>query len=135
MTTLVVDDDPTVRRYLKSILDGEVRVAASLEEGAIAAEDWQPAVIVLDNFFRDDYGRPRLTTGIDAIRYFKTKSPRSEIILLTGRYEERLWLRAHEQGALAMVGKDDLSVMRAYVIEARANVKTSFVRPAKQAVH
>ncbi len=78
---LLVDDDPTWRRFVRSILTEDTRLEVIAEgsdgvEAVQRAEESKPDLILLD------INRPGLN-GIDAARRIRKVSPKSRIIFVT----------------------------------------------------
>jgi DNA-binding response OmpR family regulator len=94
---LVVDDDPDIRGMLAFILEDEghaVRVAADGEAGLRALEQYAPDCMVVDVMMPglDGFGmlRARRQQGL---------APRSRVLILTCRTNERDYVRGWELGA------------------------------------
>lgn len=114
-TVLVIDDSPTFREELKSVLRSSgyyVITAGTGEDGLRVAVDVRPAVIVVDG----------LLPGIDGstvIRRVRADAVlrRTPCILLTASEEQSGELRAFEAGADAYVRKEeDTQIILARVI-------------------
>jgi DNA-binding response OmpR family regulator len=129
-TVLVIDDSPTFREELKSVLESSgysVITAGTGEDGLRAAVDARPAVIVVDGVLPGIDG----STVIRRIRADAVLRS-TPCILLTASEERSGELRALEAGADAYVRKeDDTQIILTRVIAvlrsagAPANVSTA----------
>jgi two-component system KDP operon response regulator KdpE len=93
-TILVVEDEPEIRRFLRSSLDAEgYRVVESVngERGAIDAGTHKPDLAIVD------LGLPDLD-GIEVIRRIRRWSP-IPILVLSARTQERSKVEALDAGA------------------------------------
>ena len=103
LRTIVVDDDPLVRRLIKDTLqDAGVIViaeAATGREGVELALFYRPDVVVMD------YMMPELD-GIAATRVIYEKAPEVRVVMLTGSDDEALGLRGLRAGAAGFLSKD-----------------------------
>src|SRR3954467_10163710 len=91
---LVVDDEPQIRRALKSALTAHGYAVALAEDGATAIEtiaSWAPDAVVLDLVMPG-------VDGFDVLRQTRTWSP-VPIIVLSARGEEADKVAALDQGA------------------------------------
>ena len=82
---LVVDDDPTVRQVVATLLsfDGLEVVTASDGRAALEiAEEVEPDVVVLD------VGLPNVD-GFEVCRRLKEKAPHRRVVMVTGMSAER----------------------------------------------
>jgi DNA-binding response OmpR family regulator len=104
-TVLIIDDSPTFREELKSVLESSgyaVVIAGTGEDGLRAAVDVRPAVIVVDG----------ILPGIDGstvIRRIRADAAlrSTPCILLTGSEERSDELEAFDAGADAFVRKEE----------------------------
>ena len=108
-SVLIVDDDAAFRTVLASELarmEFDVRVAASGEE-ALAAAASEPDVVLLDL-------RLPGMSGLEALKALRARSPRSEVIMLTGHGSIDTAMESVRAGAFDYVGKpcplDELEV-------------------------
>ena len=103
LRTIVVDDDPLVRRLIKDTLqDAGVIViaeAANGREGVELALFYRPDVVVMD------YMMPELD-GIEATRRIYDGDPGIRVVLLTGAADDTLGLRGLRAGAAGFLSKD-----------------------------
>ena len=103
LRTIVVDDDPLVRRLIKDTLqDAGVIViaeAANGREGVELALFYRPDVVVMD------YMMPELD-GIEATRRIYDGDPEIRVVLLTGAADDTLGLRGLRAGAAGFLSKD-----------------------------
>jgi len=93
-TILVVDDEPEIRRFLKSSLgaaDYRVVTSANGHRGTIDAATHKPDLAIVD------LGLPDLN-GLEVIRSIRSWSP-MPIIVLSARAQERVKLDAFDAGA------------------------------------
>ena len=103
LRTIVVDDDPLVRRLIKDTLqDAGVIVIAEAANGREAVElalFYRPDVVVMD------YMMPELD-GIEATRRIYDGDPGIRVVLLTGAADDTLGLRGLRAGAAGFLSKD-----------------------------
>jgi DNA-binding NarL/FixJ family response regulator len=104
---LVVDDNPTVRRYLRSVLEQQRgwRVCDEARDGQEAVDRFQqvrPDVIVLD--FQMPY-----MNGLDAARIISQLSPKTPILMVTLYLTKQLSEEAQKVGVRGTCAKTDLS--------------------------
>src|SRR5215211_2405933 len=91
---LVVDDEPQIRRALKTALTGhgyEVEVAENGEEALTLLPSWQPDALVLDLVMPD-------VDGLEVLRQTRTWSD-MPVIVLSARGQERDKVQALDLGA------------------------------------
>jgi len=118
---LVIDDEPQIRRVVRSALEGEVaRVveASTGKEGVEIAGAQLPALIVLD------LGLPDMG-GIDVCREIR-KSSQAPIIILSARHSDQ------EKVKLLDAGADDYVTKPFSTIEFQARARAQ-LRRARQA--
>ena len=103
LRTIVVDDDPLVRRLIKDTLqDAGVIVIAEAVNGREAVElaiFYRPDIVVMD------YMMPELD-GIAATRRIFEVDPAIRVVLLTGAADSELGLRGLRAGAVGFLSKD-----------------------------
>ena len=97
---LVVDDDPLVRKYIRSLLekDHEVTEAESIAESMAAFDRQRPDLITLDIFLPD-------VDGMQGLHDFRQRSARIPIILISGHTTFELAQEALRLGATDYLGK------------------------------
>jgi DNA-binding response OmpR family regulator len=137
-TVLIIDDSPTFREELKSVLESSgysVVTAGTGEDGLRAAVDARPAVIVVDG----------ILPGIDGstvIRRIRADAAlrSTPCILLTGSEERSDELKALDAGADAYVRKEEdtqiilarvTAVLRSAVSPSSARTTSSLLGPKK----
>ena len=103
LRTIVVDDDPLVRRLIKDTLqmDG-VTVIAESSNGREAVElalFYRPDVVLMD------FMMPELD-GIEATRRIYESDPAIRVVLLTGAADDEIGLRGLRAGAAGFLSKD-----------------------------
>jgi two-component system KDP operon response regulator KdpE len=121
---LVVDDEPQIRRALKTALAGhgyDVSVAEDGEQGLVAVAAQQPQLLVLDLVMPG-------VDGLDVLREVRTWS-RVPVIVLSARGEERDKVAALDLGAddylTKPFGIDELLArMRALLRRSREEAET-----------
>jgi two-component system, NarL family, response regulator LiaR len=103
LRTIVVDDDPLVRRLIKDTLQmAGVTVIAEAANGREAVElalFYRPDVVLMD------FMMPELD-GIEATRRIFESDPEIRVVLLTGAADDELGLRALRAGAAGFLTKD-----------------------------
>jgi NarL family two-component system response regulator LiaR len=104
ITVLLVDDHEVVRRGLRTFFEAhpEFEVVGEAETGAAAvklAEEHIPDVVLMDLIM------PGMD-GVEATRRVKTKSPRTQIVVLTSYHEDENIFPALQAGALSYILKD-----------------------------
>jgi DNA-binding NarL/FixJ family response regulator len=103
LRTIVVDDDPLVRRLIKDTLqmDG-VTVIAESSNGREAVElalFYRPDVVLMD------FMMPELD-GIEATRRIYESDPSIRVVLLTGAADDEIGLRGLRAGAAGFLSKE-----------------------------
>jgi DNA-binding NarL/FixJ family response regulator len=103
---LVVDDSPSVRRYLRGALEqqGDWRVCDEARNGQEAVDTFQkirPDVIVLD------FQMPQMN-GLDAARIINRLSPETPILIVTLDPSKQLSDEARKAGARGTCAKTDI---------------------------
>jgi DNA-binding NarL/FixJ family response regulator len=104
---LVVDDNPSVRRYLRGVLEqhDNWRVCDEARNGREAVDRYrkiQPDVIVLD------FQMPEMN-GLDAARAIAQHSPEIPILIVTLYLSRQLSEEARKVGARGACAKTDVS--------------------------
>ncbi|MGA8538795.1 MAG: response regulator transcription factor [Terriglobales bacterium] len=104
---LVVDDSPSVRRYLRGALEqqSDWRVCDEARNGQEAIDTFQkvrPDVIVLD------FQMPHMN-GLDAARIISHLSPRTPILIVTLDPSKQLADEARKVGARGTCSKADIA--------------------------
>ncbi len=113
---LIVDDDPTIRLLVRSVLarDGRFGVIETAEGGYEALElgyHLQPSVIVLDLAMWD-------LSGYETLPQLKARLPDAKIVLYTSSYDEGMRAEAMSRGADAVWSKTMAAVdLPARIIE------------------
>lgn len=112
----VVDDDTKVLTMAKHNIEKnsefmvEVHTFATGED-ALARLDLQPDVIILDYYF-DDLKEGALN-GLEIQRTVKEKSPRTEIIFISGQDDIEVALQTIREGAYDYIQKSEGAIQRA----------------------
>ena len=104
---LVVDDNPSVRRYLRGILEQDTnwKVCDEARNGEEAIERFRqmhPDLIVLD------FQMPEMN-GLEAARIINRISPETPILILTLYLSKQLSTEARRAGARGACAKTDIS--------------------------
>lgn len=104
---LVVDDNPSVRRYLRGILEQDTnwKVCDEARNGEEAIERFRqmhPDLIVLD------FQMPEMN-GLEAARIINQISPETPILILTLYLSKQLTAEARRAGARGACAKTDIS--------------------------
>jgi two-component system, NarL family, response regulator LiaR len=99
----IVDDNPTVRMSLRSMLKLEPRltVVAEAENGSAAiamVEEHRPDVVLMDIIMP-------VLDGIDATRIITSKFPGTKVIVLTAHSAESIASKAFKAGASHLLTK------------------------------
>ena len=125
ITVLVVDDNPSMRRVLRVIVDAEpgletVGEAADGRDALVKVEVLSPTVVIMD------VEMPRLG-GIEATRAIKERWPDTVVIGCTALEDERIRRAMREAGASAHIIKSKALTLLAPMI-------TSAVRPRPRTI-
>lgn len=104
---LIVDDSPSVRRYLRGALEqqSDWRVCDEARNGQEAVDTFQrvrPDVIVLD------FQMPQMN-GLDAARIISHLSPKTPILIVTLDPSKQLSDEARKVGARGTCAKTDIA--------------------------
>jgi len=99
---LIVDDDKFIRKVLFDMLVSEQRYNIFLaKNGAEALEQMElhkPQVVLLD------YSMPDMS-GLDVLRVIKVEYPKSIVIIVTGKSDEKIALKLMLEGASDYISK------------------------------
>jgi DNA-binding NarL/FixJ family response regulator len=103
ISVLIVDDHPTVRRGLKSLLSAyqDISVVGEAEDGSAAlrvAQDLSPQVVLLDV-------QLPVMDGIEVARQLRQSVPNTKVIALTAHDDEAHLLGTMRAGAVAYLLK------------------------------
>jgi len=104
-SVLIADDNPTVRRSLRSLIEvsTEGKVCGEAENGAVAIEQaatLRPDVIILD------LGMPVLN-GLEAARQISVNVPHAALLMFTMHANEHLVKAAQKVGIRRVFSKSD----------------------------
>jgi CheY-like chemotaxis protein len=107
-SVLVVDDDPTIRKLLRAVLerDGRFGAVETAEGGYDALEvchRMQPAVVLLDLVMWE-------LSGFETLPLLRSRHPDMKIVLYTGTYDERTRQEALSRGADEVLAKSTPAV-------------------------
>jgi putative nucleotidyltransferase with HDIG domain len=116
---LVVDDDRNSRELLARLVRGEDRLVKSAvdgEEALARVADFQPDIVLTDIYM------PRLD-GVELLQAIKSRSPETEVVLLTGARDTGLAITAIRAGAADYLVKpihpEELGVVLERTLERR----------------
>lgn len=103
MTTriLVVEDHADSAEFLRLLLEPEgylVRTAATGEQAREEVTSWKPEIVLMDLVLPD-------VEGLDLLREFRTTSPETQVIVVSGHGSISVAVEAMENGALSFVEK------------------------------
>ncbi|HPD14640.1 MAG TPA: sigma-54 dependent transcriptional regulator [Planctomycetota bacterium] len=130
---LIVDDDPTVAKYLAGFLGQHgytVRAVTDAREAARAAQEFQPDAAVLDLMMPD-------RDGLDLLPELKAACPRCQVIIYTGAGDIEKAVQAMRRGAHDFIQKPLnyeallLSLQRALEVR-HLRAENAFLRQAYQ---
>lgn len=112
MQVLIVDDNKAIRRLVKAILGdvAEVFECSDGDEAVSAYLKFQPDWVVMD------VRMPRVG-GIAATRMLKQAFPGARVVMLSKHSDEDVQSAAAEAGACGYLLKDDLSVLRRFLLK------------------
>ncbi len=113
MTILIADDNPPVRRIIRSLVAREGVKIYECSDGveAVAAYvEYFPDWVLMDIEMRN-------MDGIAATQAIRALNPQARIIVVTSYDDPELRAATEEAGAAAYVVKDDLSRLRAVINE------------------
>jgi two-component system, NarL family, response regulator LiaR len=102
---VLVDDHHVVRRGLRNYLEAFADItvvgeAASGEQVLAQLESWLPDVVLMDIHM------PGGIDGIEATRHVRTRSPHTQVVVLTAHTDEAQVVAALRMGAIGYVRKD-----------------------------
>jgi DNA-binding NarL/FixJ family response regulator len=118
---LVVDDEPTYRRGLRSLLEASsdqvviVGEAANREAAIEEAKRSHPDVVLLDLQLPTRpglYQRPLVENGLEAIKVIRKEAPETSILVLSHSLEPSALFQAFRAGALGYVAKPNVQDAR-----------------------
>jgi CheY-like chemotaxis protein len=104
MRLLIVDDNPGVRRLIRTLLDGVTREIRECADGADARAAYQrerPDFVLMDI-------QMGTLDGIAATRRIVASDPGARVIIVTNYDQPDLREAAREAGACGFVAKDNL---------------------------
>ncbi|HEX8250375.1 MAG TPA: response regulator transcription factor [Pyrinomonadaceae bacterium] len=112
MRILIVEDNPKMRRLLRIFLSdvADVCECSDGDEVITAYSDWKPAWVVMDV-------QMARVGGITATRLLKNAFPESRVVMLSEHDDSETRAAALEAGALDYLIKDDLTVLRCFLLE------------------
>lgn len=108
MLLMIVEDNPRMRRLIKSLIADLAEAVCECDDGAAAIRlyaERRPDWVLMDIELK------RLD-GIAAARQIKAGDPEARIVVVTSYDDERLRLAALEAGACGYVLKDNLAEVR-----------------------
>lgn len=112
MKLLIVEDNPSVRRILKTMvasLANEILECADGDESVIIYRAEKPDFVLMDINLRGE------TNGIDATSQIRDFDPNAKIIIVTSYDEKDLRQAADKAGACGFILKDDLLMLRSLI--------------------
>jgi DNA-binding NarL/FixJ family response regulator len=112
MQVLIVDDNKQIRELIRAILGdvAEVFECSDGDEAVAAYLRYRPDWVVMD------VRMPRIG-GIAATRLLKRRFPGVRVVMLSKHSDEDIQAAAAEAGASGYLLKDDLSVLRRFLLE------------------
>jgi two-component system NarL family response regulator len=112
MRILIVEDNPKMRRLLRVFLSdvADVCECSDADEVLAAYGDWKPTWVVMDV-------QMARVGGITATRLLKKAFPESRVVMLSEHDDSETRAAALEAGALDYLIKDDLTVLRCFLLE------------------
>jgi CheY-like chemotaxis protein len=122
---LIADDNPDVRRMIRSLLEEIDTEVAECADGVVAVEafdDLRPDWLLMDINMQP-------VDGLTAMRTILEKHPDARIIVISQYQDARTRETALAMGAYAFVGKDDLSSLRELIAEQLYEPKTIAIDP------
>ncbi len=112
MNILIADDNPPVRRIIRSLVarkSDEIYECADGAEALAAYVKYRPDWVLMDIEMRN-------MDGITATQAIRAVNPQARIIVVTSYDDPALRTEAEEAGAVAYVVKDDLIRLRAVMM-------------------
>lgn len=112
MQVLIVDDNKVIRGLIRSVLGdvAEVFECSDGDEAVAAYLRFQPDWVVMDV-------RMARVGGIVATRLLRKAFPHARVVMLSKHSDEDIRAAAAEAGASGYLLKDDLSVLRRFLLE------------------
>jgi len=108
MNLLIVEDNPDMRRLIKSVVEDLAESICECSDGAQALEAFnkqQPDWVLMDLQMRE-------VDGLVATREIKSADPAARVIILTDYDDEHLREAARVAGACEYVVKENLNEIR-----------------------
>src|SRR5829696_1094594 len=122
---LIADDNPDVRRMIRSLVEEIDADLAECSDGGAAIEAYDnllPEWLLMDiNMLPVD--------GLTALRAIRAKHPEARIIIISQYQDARTRDTALAMGAYAFVGKEDLMSVRELISEKFRKPKTVAIDP------
>ena len=111
MTLLIVDDNPQVRRMIRSLLEDLLTEVYECADGAQAVETYaqhHPDWVLMDI----EMGA---VNGLTATRALKALDPEARILMVTNYHDDALRTAAAQAGACGYVRKENLLELRRWL--------------------
>ena len=112
MKLLIVEDNPSVRRILKTVVKSFADEICECADGDLAVTIYlaeKPDFVLMDINLHGE------TNGIAATSRIRAFDPQAKIIMVTSYDEKDLREAATEAGAIGFVLKDDLSSLNVFL--------------------
>jgi CheY-like chemotaxis protein len=116
MRLLIVEDNPRMRRLLKSLAADFADEIFECEDGSEAFSSYaenQPDLVLMDVQMRD-------LDGISASRQIKQKFPQAKIVIVTNYDEPEVRQAVFDLGVSGFVLKENLLPLFSYFVEGKA---------------
>lgn len=112
MQVLIVDDNQTIRVLLRAFLGdvAEIMECSDGDEVAAAFARFQPDWVVMDV-------RMERVGGIAATKQLKSAFPQARVVMLSKHKDAEIQAAAIDAGACGYLIKDDLTVLRRFLVE------------------